>query len=131
MLLSTLQRNLDCRSRAVMSVRNVGGRNRPEALRDSRNLCLIRNTPHAVANAVLTHKIVKRRLLLGARLAGLQSLGAAIGEEDGAGLRVHDVHVAYAIPLLFLSRVFVLPNHLIQVVVHRRAGDQTGLAVSL
>ena len=71
MLLSTLQRNLDRRSRAVMSVRNVGGRNRPEALGDSRNFCLIRNAPNAVANAVLAHKVVKRRLLLGARLAGL------------------------------------------------------------
>ena len=55
----------------MMTVRNVGGRNRPEALGDSRNLCLVRNAPHAVAYAVISHKIINRRLLLGARLAGL------------------------------------------------------------
>ena len=71
MLLSPLQRNLDRRSRTVMTVRNISGRNRPEALGDSRNLCLVRNAPHAVAYAVISHKIINRRLLLGARLAGL------------------------------------------------------------
>ena len=113
-----------------MPVRDICDGDPAEVFRDPRSLCRVTDLPDPVADAVVGYEIIERRLLLCLRHDCLQIRITPVCKEDGAGLGAADVHVPDAVLLLFLPCVLMLPDDIVQIVVHRGAGNYACLTAA-
>ena len=126
-LLASRRSGATRRSGAVMTIRDVERRDLPEGVLQ---LAGIGDPPDGVRHSVGRHEIVERCLGRSHGIDGrVDPGGAAIGQKDGPGVRRERQDVPRAIVFLIGSRLLVLLDEVVVVLVNRGASDHADLRV--
>ena len=111
---------------AMVSVCDIGAAGGGKFALQQLDVVLIADDPHRLPHAVRV-EVVKGRGGHDLFHHGVYGRPAAVGEENGSGLGVAGIHVTAAVFFLVRPGQLVFFDHVVQIVVHGRAGHDAGL----
>ena len=114
-----------------MTVCDINLINSCKCTADCCNILRITDHPYSVTNAIWRNKIVFCILLFDFIYGSCDSCIVTVRQEDWSCLCITDIYVADTILFLFRTCIFMLFDHIILIVIDRRACGDTGLCPSI